>query len=459
MRYFLLFFLLFSQSVLAAGFPTNCSTALTYATSTNAYGCNSLASGINLGTSASATNPQKSGDATTGLFSAAASTVSVATAGVERLQVDASGNTSLVSAAGSSVSSPILNFVGYNSTGVAKTPTIQNVFDVPNNQNKLLINGPAGTAFSSMTFWNSGVIYITGTAELNTQVTRVQNSFLGFNLLVPIGTGFQALVARGVASQSADIFQVQNSGTTALFNVTASGSVGIGSSIPGSKLDINAGGNTDVNIWTTSGYNILSMNGGLTAAAQTGIESGATGDDSLYVNAGNSGNIIFRTSGQVEKVRIVTSTGFVGIGSNNPRSILDISQSTGAIILPIGTTGQEPSAVEGMLRDNSTLKFLEGYINGIWAQLFSGSNGTPTCGTGCASITAGSTDARGSATSGTLATSVIVNFSVTLPYTPFCAAAGSSTAAVVGCVATTSALTCSLSTGLTGDVITWHCPQ
>ena len=47
---------------------------------------------ITLGTQASTTNPQVSGDATTGLFTPAANTVAVATAGTERVRIDSSGN-------------------------------------------------------------------------------------------------------------------------------------------------------------------------------------------------------------------------------------------------------------------------------------------------------------------------------------------------------------------------------
>jgi len=47
--------------------------------------------GITLGTSVIATNPSVTGDLTTGLFSAATSTVSIATGGVEALRVNSSG--------------------------------------------------------------------------------------------------------------------------------------------------------------------------------------------------------------------------------------------------------------------------------------------------------------------------------------------------------------------------------
>ena len=41
--------------------------------------------------------------------------------------------------------------------------------------------------------------------------------------------------------------------------------------------------------------------------------------------------------------------------------------STGAVILPIGTTAQRPaSPVNGMLRYNTTLSRVEGYANNAW---------------------------------------------------------------------------------------------
>jgi hypothetical protein len=80
------------------------------------------------------------------------------------------------------------------------------------------------------------------------------------------------------------------------------------------------------------------------------------------------------------------SGGNVGIGSTSPVSSLDISQKTDALALPAGTTGQRPTGVNGMVRYNSTVPQLEGYINGAWAGLATGSSGTITLGTS-ASVT------------------------------------------------------------------------
>jgi hypothetical protein len=49
------------------------------------------ASGLDLGTSASATNPQRTGDASTGLFSPATSTVAVSAGGTEEMRVNTTG--------------------------------------------------------------------------------------------------------------------------------------------------------------------------------------------------------------------------------------------------------------------------------------------------------------------------------------------------------------------------------
>jgi hypothetical protein len=83
--------------------------------------------------------------------------------------------------------------------------------------------------------------------------------------------------------------------------------------------------------------------------------------------------IICNSSNQWALVEGVTSTGLIGIGSTSPRAILDLSQNTGAMIMPIGTTGQEPaSPVNGMIRYNSSIPDLEAYIGSAWTTLTTG---------------------------------------------------------------------------------------
>ncbi len=61
----------------------------------------------------------------------------------------------------------------------------------------------------------------------------------------------------------------------------------------------------------------------------------------------------------------------VGIGTSSPASgvNLDLGSDTGGILLPIGTTGQRPSATAGLLRYNSTLTGIEAYLNSVWQLL------------------------------------------------------------------------------------------
>ncbi|MDP7281789.1 MAG: hypothetical protein QGG39_18140, partial [Candidatus Poribacteria bacterium] len=60
--------------------------------------------------------------------------------------------------------------------------------------------------------------------------------------------------------------------------------------------------------------------------------------------------------------------GSVGIGTASPSVALDIS-STNAIKIPVGTTAQRPTAVDGLLRLNTSTDQFEGYQNNNWQGL------------------------------------------------------------------------------------------
>lgn len=79
----------------------------------------------------------------------------------------------------------------------------------------------------------------------------------------------------------------------------------------------------------------------------------------------------FSSAGLTESV---DTTGSLAIQTANATAILcNITtsvvtfSSTGALILPVGTTAQRPaSPVNGMLRYNTTLLRVEGYANNAW---------------------------------------------------------------------------------------------
>ena len=83
----------------------------------------------------------------------------------------------------------------------------------------------------------------------------------------------------------------------------------------------------------------------------------------------------FHTSGG-EAVRI-TSAGLIGISSTAPKTDVDISQKTGAVALPQGTTAQRPTPAAGMFRYNTTEGKFEGYTT-EWGEIGGGGGGLTT---------------------------------------------------------------------------------
>lgn len=95
------------------------------------------------------------------------------------------------------------------------------------------------------------------------------------------------------------------------------------------------------------------------------------------------------------------------------------------------------------------------WLNGLVESLGS----APTCGTGCASIAANSTNTRGTAVGGSAVTSIVVNWSGTLPSVPFCVISESATGALAGASTSATALTITLASSLSADSVTWFCVQ
>ena len=124
-----------------------------------------------------------------------------------------------------------------------------------------------------------------------------------------------------------------NGGLLERMRISSAGNVGIGTTGPLSKLDVN---------------------GGIAVGTYAGTAT-----------APSNGLIV---SGQV------------GIGTNGPNAgaILDLGSAPGAqssLLLPTGTSGNRPGTVEGMLRySSSPTKQVEAYVNGAWSGLLTNSS-------------------------------------------------------------------------------------
>ena len=89
-----------------------------------------------------------------------------------------------------------------------------------------------------------------------------------------------------------------------------------------------------------------------------------TGTGVLAIQSGTVGKInVLATSNQTT-VSNGNGSGDITIGmASNP-----VIPGTGAMTVPVGTTGQQPAGSDGQLRYNSTTKTFDGYSDGLWRQ-------------------------------------------------------------------------------------------
>lgn len=175
--------------------------------------------------------------------------------------------------------------------------------------------------------------------------------------------------------------------------IDSTGSVGIGTSAPGGRLEVAgtqngisnpANGTVNVTDSTAAALGVggqIVFRGNYTSttstqfAAITSYKESATVDGSQYGAA-----LLFNTRTQggnnTEKMRI-TSAGNVGIGTTSPAVKLAVS-STDAVGLPVGTTAQRPTAATGYIRFNSDLVSFEGYNGTAWTSVGGGATGAGT---------------------------------------------------------------------------------
>jgi len=112
--------------------------------------------------------------------------------------------------------------------------------------------------------------------------------------------------------------------------ITNTGNVGIGTTNPGAKLDINSGGTTKMLLGantSNTNYNAISLNGDNTDNARIGMTGGGSADGRLYLDAVT--NITFRPGSSATQAMTILSGGNVGIGTTSPGARLAI-QGTGS---------------------------------------------------------------------------------------------------------------------------------
>jgi len=175
-------------------------------------------------------------------------------------------------------------------------------------------------------------------------------------------------------------------GAQGLFNISTTGAL---------LSLVNSGTGIQVKTSSTAitGRSIAIANSGLSVTNGDGIAGdptlSLTGQALNLANASFNGFMVLSTSGAVTSTTLVGTTNQIGItntnGVGNPVfTIADnaIFPGTGAVTVPIGTTGQRPSSpVSGMIRFDTTDGAYYGFASGAWRQ-FSLSGGVTQIDTG-----------------------------------------------------------------------------
>lgn len=498
----------------------------------------SITSGVTLGTSASVTNPQKSGDATTGLFSDTTATIEFSNSGTKTVTIGTNGvligtptggaqgagtinatnlyvnGVAVGGGGGSGISIGTTTISGgtntdieFNNAGVVGEYAISGTGSVCMTTNcsmttpalgtpsAAILTNATGTA-SGLTAGNvttnanlTGVITSVGNAtsiasQTGTGTTFVTQASPFITGTVGIGTT-SAVSSSNVADFYGSVAIGTNYANTAAPSngLSVKGAVGIGTTAPVTGFTFQVHTGTDQNfavapkLSLANGVQFTSINDANNA--NEGMEF-VTGSAGFFLNSSKTAvNSSTFATGAVFTV----GSGAVAIGTSAIQNStkLDVNgtiesgvagTTIGGYLLAGNTSGVVsilPQAAAGTYNFNlpitagsagqALLSQAGGSTAMTWGTVATGSGGTPTCGTGCASITSGSTDLRGSMVSGSSVSSVTLNFSGTLASAPFCTISDSNTSATADISSiSTSALTVSLASALTSVTIYWNCP-
>jgi len=219
------------------------------------------------------------------------------------------------------------------------------------------------------TFITTGAT-VTGDLTVDTQTLKVDsgNDRVGVNTAFPAYT-LDVHGAANVGALTTTSVSGEGSGLTALNADNISSGTLDNARLPSTINVTNlVGDGSGITNILSSSVNDFSSNVSRIAALESGdltIDGEKTFSSNLEVGTAN--------------LFVDTVTGNVGVGTTEPRAPLHVN-ATSAMIIPYGTTAQQPTGQTGMLRFNTTLSRLQVYDGTNWTTIgaVSASGGTVT---------------------------------------------------------------------------------
>ena len=210
---------------------------------------------------------------------------------------------------------------------------------------------------------SNGNVYVTGTYSLNSSIDLGNN----FTLPVKSGRGYVVVYDTDGTTQGVRVIDATSGSCTGRGVAAGSnGTIVVCGNIPslftGGSVTIddtttltrtttfNASPDDNIGLIIKYSTQTSVRDTGLTVTGNVSVVGGGdfvVDTDTLYVSAVNSR---------------------VGVGTNAPVAELHVA-GTGAIVVPSGTTAQQPTGVAGMIRFNATIEKFEFYDGTVWSQL------------------------------------------------------------------------------------------
>ena len=237
-------------------------------------------------------------------------------------------------------------------------------------------NGTGAVAISSaMTV--AGNLTVSGTTTtVSTTNTVVADNILELNNGISASTNDAGvIIERGSTGNNACVIWDESADAWVVGTTTATGAD------KSSGLTIAKGEFQAATLTSTNVDGILGANTAAAATTTTLTSTGAVSLDGGAFTFNETGaDLDFRCESDDNANMFVINGGDdrIGIGTASPAYVLDIASSTDAVRLPVGTTGQRPSAATGIIRFNSTTGKYEGCQDGSTFVNLAVTGDTPT---------------------------------------------------------------------------------